>query len=1278
MRRRVPSWAVVVVGFFIALYLLWPAPPGVVVEGAVIGSLTALAAIGVGLVFRSQAVVNFAQADLGAVPAAVFAVLMTVKLWSYWMSMAAALVVAAILGLLIERVVVRWFSKAPRLVLTIATLGLAQMLAGAGSLVPSFRRFAAPRDINVAGISSRPLYAPPLRLRFWIGPISFDGNDVMAGLVVALVAGCLFVFLRYTDTGLALRGSAESPERAQLLGIPVPRLHGLVWMVAAVLSAFALILRAGLVGLPGQSLFGAPFLLRTLTAAVLGRMQNLVVIFAAALGIGILDASMFWHWRSTLLVNPMLCVIIVCALLVQHRQSDAARRRDSASSWRQGPALRPVPAELASVPFVRWGARAGVILLGLALAVVPLALGDAHTSAATAALATAVVGLSLMVLTGWAGELSLGQMAFAGVGAAFGGVANIRYRLDPAATVLLAGALGAAAAVLVGLAASRVRGIFLAMLTLAVAVGTSSYVLSPFYFATIYRLPIFVQRVRFLRVIPIESDWAFYYFCLAVLGIVTWWARGLQRSRTARVLVAARENPRAVQAFGVNLARTRLTAYAISGFLACMAGSLLVIELRAFDAAFFAPLESVRALSSVVVGGVTSLGGVVLGTVFMSATRWAGGLVPREYGSLVSSMGSGAGLLFVLMLLPGGLATLLYRARDALLRGVANRSGVASPALMADPLTPRNRELVGAGDRVLLLASRGARSAARALGPLLPRDVSDAQAEAVLRLRSVGVAYGPVQVLFGIDLEVRAGEVVALLGTNGAGKSTVLRAVSGLVDVRGDVRLDGAEIGLLAPHRIAALGVVHAPSGVGTFGSLTVAEHLRLASWLHRVDGEFVRERTGRVLDLFPELNRMLRDRADGLSGGQQLMVKLAMAFMAKPRLLMLDEPSVGLGPAVLSRVVELVARLRDDGVAVLLVEQSASVALGIADRAYFLEKGEVRFHGGAQELLGRRDILRAVFLGRAGSHDAGRPAAPSLTGSRPVVLETRELTKTFAGATAVDRLSVVLHEGEILGIVGPNGAGKTTLFEMISGFEVPDSGCVRLDGVDITRLRPDLRSRLGLARSFQDGQLFGALTVHQAIAVALDRRLSSRSPLADALHLPSAARSELQAQQEADELVELLGVGSFRDKLVLELSTGTRRIVDLACQLATRPRVMLLDEPSAGIAQREAEALAPLLLRLREKSASSLLVIEHDMALVAAIADRVVALHLGRSVAEGDAVDVLADARVVESYLGTRVTSGPVPPRSRRELYDLARQRGVRGRSRMTKRELERAVAEE
>jgi branched-chain amino acid transport system ATP-binding protein len=305
-----------------------------------------------------------------------------------------------------------------------------------------------------------------------------------------------------------------------------------------------------------------------------------------------------------------------------------------------------------------------------------------------------------------------------------------------------------------------------------------------------------------------------------------------------------------------------------------------------------------------------------------------------------------------------------------------------------------------------------------------------------------------------------------------------------------------------------------------------------------------------------------------------------------------------------------------------------------------------VRFVGPTAELLERDDLARSVFF------DAGRGAARVVERAAPevepeVVLAAEELSVSFGGIRAVDGVSLAVRAGEVVGVIGPNGAGKTTLFDLLSGYLAPTSGRVRLFGADVTRRSPDARARAGLGRSFQDARIFPSLTVAENLALSLERHLDVRDHVAAGLGLPAVRELELDIAWSVADLVELMHLGAYRDKPVSDLSTGSRRVVDLAMAVAHDPRVLLLDEPSSGIAQRESEALVPLLARLRAETGCALVVIEHDMPLVSALADRLVALDLGRVLTEGAPQDVLDDPRVVAAYLGGDAAaiarSGPV-----------------------------------
>ena len=721
------------------------------------------------------------------------------------------------------------------------------------------------------------------------------------------------------------------------------------------------------------------------------------------------------------------------------------------------------------------------------------------------------------------------------------------------------------------------------------------------------------------------------FLALSIVGLLTvgslFYEEIFGLNEVQRGIVAAVAEPAQIVGFfiGIPIA-TKLLARdpgLVLKFLAAVTGVIAVAWLVFSQA----PNLPVAIGSNIVISG--SLG--LLAPGIYSVLSLAVPPKVRAFGFAVAAMWIIPGLLVLPVI--GGIAD-AYGVRNALL--------AAAPVFVVGGLILASAGSQVAGDIQRVWAAAAAQSE-------VAFDRRRGKVKQLL-VRGVDVHYDGVQVLFGVDFEVDEGEIVALLGTNGAGKSTLLKAISGLVEASGGaIIFDGRDMTHTPPDEIAGRGVTQVPGGQGVFPSLTVAENLRLAGWMQRRDPDEVKDATERVMGYFPVLRDRLQEPAGNLSGGQQQMLTLGMAFIGRPKLLMIDELSLGLAPTVIAQLLDIVKALRDRGTTIILVEQSVNLALTLADEAFFMEKGEIRFHGPTAELLERPDVLRSVFLEGAGNAASTLPrpnggrggtAAVSRDGQRKASLEVRDVSKRFGGVTALNNVSFDVGRAEILGFIGPNGAGKTTLFDVICGFLPADGGTIRLttDGgsSELARRSAQSRAQLGLGRSFQDGRLFPALTVQETIAVALETHVKVRDPLAAALHLPMVMRSEKRVRLRVDELVDMVGLGAFRDKFVHELSTGSRRIVDLACMLAHEPSVLLLDEPSSGIAQREAEALGPLLTHVRDTLGATLLVIEHDLPLLTSIADRMIALDLGEVIAEGDPADVVRHPAVIASYLGT------------------------------------------
>jgi branched-chain amino acid transport system permease protein len=440
-----------------------------------------------------------------------------------------------------------------------------------------------------------------------------------------------------------------------------------VWTLATVLSFCSVVLTAGVASLPFGIGLGLSVVLRALAALVIGRMTRLVAIAATAVAIGVLEAGIRWNTGDVYLIAPILAGLIIVSLLLQRRNAPRAEQDDT-SSWQGLGDVRPTPSSLAGLREVRLARWAGAAVGLAVLLAVPHALGTNGQLKAGVVVVFAIVGASLVVLTGWAGLVSLGQMAFVGVGAAVGAALMVDLGWDPLVALLFAGLAGAAVAILVGLPALRLRGTYLAVTTLALSLAASAWVFSN-------RVADWIPTGSFTRPallgrVALDTPLRLYYFALGVLALVLVALRGIRRSRTGRVLVALRDNEPGVTAFGVSPTRAKLVAFALSGAVAAVAGVVLVVHQAAFRDVTYGPEESLSVFVATVIGGPGSLTGGVVGAVFQRGAQW---LLPAPW----SFLATGAGVLVVLLALPDGLGGLLWRLRDRYLRWAARRNGVA-------------------------------------------------------------------------------------------------------------------------------------------------------------------------------------------------------------------------------------------------------------------------------------------------------------------------------------------------------------------------------------------------------------------------------------------------------------------------------------------------------------------------------------------------------------------------------------------------------------------------
>jgi branched-chain amino acid transport system permease protein len=670
---------------FVVLTLLavvvWQPTLGIVVQGALVGAISALLGVGIALIYRANRIVNFAQGDLGVVPAILAILLLApdqpggppdwITGLPYLVSLAVGLAAAILLGFLVERLFIVRFCRSPRLILTVATIGVAQLLTALALFMPGWFGFTA---------MGAPQLDPPFDITTEIGGVTFDDNDLMVFILVPLLLGGLGWFLRATRVGIAIRGVAERSDRAATLGVPVNRIQTTVWVITTVLAFVTIFLRSGVISVPIGGALGVAVLVRALAAAVIGRMESFPRITAAAIGLGIIEQSIVYDTGRDIYVFPVLFVIIVIAVALNRRQRGSRVADDIVSSWQAVREIRPIPPQLRGLPEVRIVRIGSIVVVGALLLALPTLLETGKLSIATDTAIIATIATSLVLLTGWAGHVSLGQMAFAAIGGAAGGWITQTAGLDLSLALIGGGLVGAAVAVVVGLPAARSGGLTLAIITLAMSSATLYWLLNPEFFTWVPRGR-FQEEAQLFGRIPIESETSFYFLSLAVLAVAVTMLRGIRASRTGRVLIALRENSRAAESYGVNATRTMLSAFAFSGFVAAMGGVMLVHHSRGLSTSIggnpFSPEASLRVFSIAVIGGLGSIPGAIVGTLYVFSLQYY--MLP-EYRFLAT----GFGLLIILLILPGGLGAGFAEARDGALRWIAKRRNIVVPSLVAD------------------------------------------------------------------------------------------------------------------------------------------------------------------------------------------------------------------------------------------------------------------------------------------------------------------------------------------------------------------------------------------------------------------------------------------------------------------------------------------------------------------------------------------------------------------------------------------------------------------
>ena len=670
--------------------------PADTVNGLALGALYGIIGVALVLIYRTTRIINFAAGALGAVPAITALLMVTNKGVNYLVALPVAAIGGFLIGGLTDVLVLRRFSRSPRLILTVVTIGVAQSFAALGFFIPVW--FGA----KATQVPKVPTPWGDIAYHSKRGQPILTGDQIFAFAVVLVLTISLSVFLKRSRMGIALRASAENADRASLLGIPVGRVTTLAWALGGLLSGLAIFAQAPLIGVPGDATLGFDALLYGLAAAVVARMDRFGVALGAGAGIGLIIFKSVSSTGSNNVASALMLLIILLALLAQ--RGSLSRAMDTGvSTWQSVKAFRPIPTELREVPEVV-AARWFLYALLLAVAVVaPFVVGDANLFKLETLPLFGIVAVSLVVLTGWAGQISLGQFGLVGIGAAAAGGLAANHNIDFFVALAIGVGAGAVTAVVVGLPAVRIQGLYLAVTTLAFGYAMQNYLLNPNYWIGRHLLP-HGQAANILRPviygrIDLENERNFYFAGLVFFLLSVAAALAFRRNHSGRVLIAMRDNQRATSSYAVNPVKTKLAAFAVSGAFAGLAGVLFAYQQHNVVPESFNVLSSIQVFLAACIGGLTSVWAGALGVIAFQAFVY---FAPAFYqpllknhstiSSVIPLLLTGPLLILNLYFNPGGLAEQAFQTRDKFLRKIAAKRGIHVPSLVADRLLEEEQQ----------------------------------------------------------------------------------------------------------------------------------------------------------------------------------------------------------------------------------------------------------------------------------------------------------------------------------------------------------------------------------------------------------------------------------------------------------------------------------------------------------------------------------------------------------------------------------------------------------
>ncbi|MFE6802540.1 ATP-binding cassette domain-containing protein [Streptomyces sp. NPDC057681] len=886
-----------------------------VLSGLVSGALYALLATGLVLSYSASGLFNFAHGATAYLCALAFYELHSGLGWPAVPTAILLVCVAApLLGWGLDRLMFRKLARVGETAQIVATIGLLVALPALGLWVVEL--------LDDAGVSVKPAEnqfglpgVGPSPAKNWqlMDGVGIDSDQLITWVATAAVALGLWILMRHTTLGLRLRAAVDNRSLVELRGMSADRLSTVAWMLSSGLAGLAGVLATPLLGLSAHDF--TLFLFVSATAAVLGRFASVPLAFAGGLGLGVLQNLVAGYSsfaeRITGFRTAVPFLILFAGLLLLTR-----RQRTAGTAAADAP---PVD-YLAGRPWARkWGPWAvAAVLLAAAFYTVTTPFWSGILAQG---LALSLVFVSFTVVTGLGAMVSLAQATFV-TGAALVAGLLMSHGWPFIAAALVGTCVAAVLGALVALPALRLGGRTLALATLALAFladqvlfqmgwlrnGDSGWEIPRPVFG-----PVDLSDDRAMGV-------AMVVLCAAAVAALG----ALRSSPSGRAMLAVRSAPAAAMASGVSVIRTKLLLFTLSAGLAGFGGVMYASYNTRITATDFTAMTGLIWLAVVVAAGVRRPQfAVVAGLVYA--------IVPHLVADYVTDSVHLPVVLF----------------------------GLAGLALANDPDGYCAAISVRRHRRRSTKTAAGV-SVSEATGPApIPTPTPEGGAPPALELRGLHAGYDGAPVLHGVGIAVHPGEIVALLGPNGAGKSTTCRTAAGLLTpLRGQVYVAGRDVTREGPVRRARAGVLLAPEGRGIFPALTIEENLTL----HLPD-KHAREA---VYERFAGLAARRNVTAGALSGGEQQLLALAPLLQEPPRVLIADEPSLGLAPRIVEDVFRLLTELRDAGTGLLLVEEKATEILGVADTVAYLDRGRVSWCGPRAEV--RADRLTEAYLGLAAS----------------------------------------------------------------------------------------------------------------------------------------------------------------------------------------------------------------------------------------------------------------------------------------------------------------------